>query len=250
MEPQNELWQEPKKEVVIHREIRRLTWRNVGWEFAEAFNIIRGLLYTMRGLTLHPARTIREYLNEGRFQVLNPIRYFILVVGIVLFVASRKGYFERTSEAFKVEVNGEANPEKVHQAEERIAEAYQEYFVKYQNFWSIGSISLTALFTWLFFLKSGYTYLEHLAINTYIFLHTYWIFFIGLLLDIADGIWLIAYFVSYLVMMIVVFKQLTAKRWVSAILRTVAALVITFTLFGVLMASAVVWYALKGPGVN
>jgi hypothetical protein len=245
---QDEVWQQ--QSIIYHqeREIRRLSWKNLSWELAEALNLNRGLAYTMIGLTIRPAATIREYLNEGRYKVMSPARYFLLVVGIVVFVAVQKGFFDKAPESFKIEVNGETDAEKMEvlqKAEERMGQAYQEYFVRYQNFWSIGSISLTALMTWLFFRKSGFNYIEHLAINTFIFLHTYWLFMIAILLNVPDTIWTIIYMLSYFIMMIVVLKKLTGKRWISAIMRTLTTLIITFTLFGGAMAAMVVWYVAK-----
>lgn len=254
---QDEVWQQ--QSIIYHqeREIRRLSWKNLSWELAEALNLNRGLAYTMIGLTIRPAATIREYLNEGRYKVMSPARYFLLVVGIVVFVAVQKGFFEETPAPIKFEIidkpdaseeQKEANAiarQMLLDTEVGMAQAYQDYFVKYQNFWSIGSISLTALMTWLFFRKSGFNYIEHLAINTFIFLHTYWLFMIAILLNVPDTIWTIIYMLSYFIMMIVVLKKLTGKRWISAIMRTLTALIITFTLFGGAMAAMVVWYVAK-----
>ena len=126
----------------------------------------------------------------------------------------------------------------------KVAEAYQNYFVGYQNFWSILSISLTALFTWLFFLKSGFTYIEHLVINAYIFLHTYWLFGIALLANAPDGWIMLLYFGSYIVMMLAVFRGLTGKRWISVFLRLLGANVIAISLFSVLLAGLIIWVVL------
>ena len=216
----------------------------MGEEISEALNINKGLVYTFIGLTLRPAETIREYLQEGRYRVLNPAKYFVLVVGIVLFVASRQGYFDDMSNMINIEINGDVSEEeKVRQVEQELAMAFQEYFVKYQNFWSIGTIALTALFTWLFFIKGGYNYLEHIVLNAYVFLHSYWLFMLALLFDkpIMDYIMPI-YFLYYFILLIVVLKKMTGKRWFSAIMRSIAAMTVAIVLFTVVVAGLTFWY--------
>ena len=98
---QEELWKEGVIPYVQQREIRRLSWNNLGHEVAEAFNLSRGLFYTMVGLTIRPAATIREYLNEGRYRIISPARYFVLVVGLVLFVAVQKGFSRRAQKLLR-----------------------------------------------------------------------------------------------------------------------------------------------------
>jgi hypothetical protein len=241
---ENNVWDEGPIHFEQVREIRRLKWANVGEEVSEALNINKGLVYTVVGLTVRPADTIREYLQEGRYRVLNPAKYFVLVVGIILFVATRQGYFDDMSNIINVQVNGdETEEEQVRKVEQQMGIAFQEYFVKYQNFWSIGTIALTAIFTWLFFIKGGYNYLEHVVINTYVFLHSYWIFLIALLLNKPWMDYIMpVYFLYYFILLIVVLKQLSGKGWFSAILRSVAAMTVAILLFSVVVAGLTIWY--------
>lgn len=121
------------------KQIRRLNWPNLGGEISDALNINKGFVYTWIGLTLRPAETIRAYLQEGRHRVLNPAKYFLLVLGIFLFVASNQGYFDM-QDFVAFEIDDEATQEA-----ERLTDfghAFQTYFVKYFSVWSLAFIAL------------------------------------------------------------------------------------------------------------
>lgn len=100
----------------------------------------------------------------------------MLVLGLFLFVASNRGYFD-TQDFVEFDI-GEEEGEILTD----LGNAFQTYFVKYFSVWSLGFIALISFLTWLFFRKSRYNYIEHLVLNIYTLLHPYWLFLIALLI--------------------------------------------------------------------
>lgn len=237
-------------EVQETKIIKRLTFRSLFADLADVLNLDKGLLYTLQGLTLRPAQTIREYLDDGRHKVTNPIKYFILIVGTTLLIASLNGYFDNTEQlkkgfefGYMSQDGGDEVPKEVKDLEEKIEYFYTNYFVKYQNIWFLFTIVFTSLFTYLFFRKIGYNFIEHNVINAYVFVHTYLFFTIIVVFQLHDGIWSILYTTLYLVMTVIVFKHLFQLSWwkafwksMLAYLASVSILMLFFMIFGIVWA--------------
>lgn len=229
------VWANGPLAIEQRKRIRRLNLANIGVEISDALNINKGFLYTLIGLTLRPAETIREYLQEGRYRVLNPAKYFLLVLGIFLFVASNRGYFELPDLA-QIEIQDEVLEGRNILLE--MGKAYQMYFVKYFSVWSIGFIALTALFTWLFFRKGAYNYLEHVVLQTFVLMHPYWLFTVVLLLgppvvEHGESI----YFLCYFTWLTIVLKKMSGRRWIPALVQTAAALGLTLLIISIIFVS-------------
>lgn len=219
------------------KDIRRLSWANLGGEISDALNINRGFVYTCIGLTLRPAETIRAYLQEGRYRVLNPAKYFFLVLGLLLFVASACGYFD-TQNLVEFEI-GEEEGEILTD----FGNAFQTYFVKYFSVWSLGFSAVTSFLTWLFFRKGRYNYIEHLVLNTYTLLHPYWLFLIALLIgnpvaQHGESI----YFICYCALLTVILKILSGKGWLTVGLRTLTALSVALVLMTIVAFGLILLY--------
>lgn len=252
--PQLQVWAE---DVTVQRTkvIKRLTFRNMGAEIAEAFNLDRGLIYTLKGLTIRPSQTIREYLDTGRDLVMNPVKYFLLLVGSILVLASQNGYFTNNQEFVRgVEEGMKMNSEGGEISEGKqemltaILQAYNDYFVAYQDIWFIVTIGFTSFFTYLFFKKRGYNFIEHNVINAYIFIHTYLIFGLIVLFELNMDFWFYPYFGAYLVMSLVVYKQLFQTSWWTTIWKTILAFMasmIVFYIIAVIGAVIVAFQILK-----
>ena len=56
----------------------------------------RGILFNLKNLTLHPKRTIINYINGKRRYILNPVSYAIITISIYLFLDSVLPRSERT----------------------------------------------------------------------------------------------------------------------------------------------------------
>ena len=61
----------------------RITWRELTHHLPHAiFHVDRGLLHTVKGMTLRPGEVIRGYIDGKRVQHFNPLLFFILLGGI------------------------------------------------------------------------------------------------------------------------------------------------------------------------
>lgn len=236
-------------EVTIPKTIKRLTFRGLLADVADAINLDKGLLYTLKGMTLRPAQTIQEYLDDKRYVVTNPIKFFVLIVGTTLLIASQTGYFDDASaikSGFEYGyTQGDETkeiPEEMKVFEEQLMYYYINYFVKYQNIWFLITILFTSFFTYLFFRKRGFNFVEHNIINTYIFVYTYLFFTIMVVFSLDPNIWTYPYMIIYTLMAIVVYKYLFIVSWWQAIYKTILAFLLSVLVFYLLFAIVgVVW---------
>jgi hypothetical protein len=252
--PQLQVW---TKVVEVQRTkvIKRLTFKNMAYEIADAFNLDKGLVYTLKGLTIRPAQTIREYLDTGRDLVTNPMKYFLLIVGSILLLASQNGYFTNNQDFIRgfqngmTSSDGEPISEKKAKMFEAIVDTYNKYFVSYQNIWFIVTIIFTSFFTYLFFKKRGYNFIEHNVINTYVFVQTYLIFGLIVLFKLDMDVWSAFYFATYLLMSLVVYKQLFQIPWWTTIWKTTLAFIASlFSFYFIIFAAAIIiaYQTIKG----
>ncbi len=126
--------------------------------FSGLLNMDKGLLFNLKHLTLYPKTTILQYINGKRRQVLNPISYAVLTIGLYLFLdeilprgtkpkTATTDFYDMQETAVKV-----------------------GYFLrsKMKFFWLAFAV-YCSVFTKLFFRK--YNFFEHLAINSFILGH-------------------------------------------------------------------------------
>lgn len=229
--------------------IKRLTFRGLLGDIADAFNLDKGLLYTLKGMTIRPAQTIQEYLDDKRYVVTNPIKFFILIVGTTLLIASQTGYFEdmsRIKEGIEYGyTNGDESrevPEEVKALETQIMYYYENYFIKYQNIWFLITIFFTSCFTYLLFRKRGFNFVEHNIINLYVFVYTYLFFTLMIVFNLRADYWSLIYATVYTIMCVVVYKQLFKISWWKSIYKTSIAFVLSLTLFySLFFVAGVIW---------
>ncbi len=247
-DPLLELWTNNQVEVVRHRNIRRLSIPNLAAEVSEAFNINKGFVRTFVGLSYQPAHIIKAYLGLERDLITSPVKYFLLIVGLALYAANATGYFQNLidfDEAIKIEGNvedGEGNEKKIEgeKVMQAFKDAYNNYFIQYQNVWSIITIVTNALFSFLFFRKSGFNFIEHTVINTYVFVHSYVVFFITLFLPGNPGVWATVYTLAYFAYAIWVYHSLFNGKWSRKFIKAILSLALSiFTYFMIIMGGIV-----------
>lgn len=126
--------------------------------FSGLLDMDRGILFNLKNLTLHPKRTIINYINGKRRYILNPVSYAIITISIYLFLDSVLPRSERTKLP-KVDIFEAQNMGRK-----------LGYFIrdKMKFLWLTYAI-YAAFLTKLFFRK--YNYFEHLAINLFILGH-------------------------------------------------------------------------------
>jgi hypothetical protein len=241
-----EVWEKEEVTVVRERTIKRLTFRHLLNEFLNVFNLERGMIFTIKGMSVHPGATIKSYLDTGRDLVASPGRYFLVLVGLSLFVASLTGYFDVDSEFWtnfdegmrNYDNSQELNPE-IQKVNDTFKSLYLEYYIPYQNIWSIVSIIFTTIFSYLFFKDAGFNFVENFVINTYTFTHSFLVFLVMAIFKLNDPVSTSVYLLLYFMYSIWVYKQVFGFNWLNTSLRGIlVSLLSTFfyiVVLGVLM---------------
>lgn len=122
------------------------------------FHVDKGILYTIKELTVHPGKTLKNYLLGKRVNHFKPFGFVIILGTIYGFIAHFFNYYPETDTLPII------NPE-----------SSTEYGIKtielmYKNF-SLAMLALvpfSALSSYIIFRKNGYNYMEHLVIYCYI----------------------------------------------------------------------------------
>lgn len=242
--PDLEVWKTAEIEVAHKRTVSRLSFRRIGNVIAEAFNLDRGFIYTFKELSLRPAQTIRRYLDTDRFTFTNPISYFLVIVGITIFIANQNDFFQSNVAALNsgLEAGMDINPNSQmadgaqrEKATAKVNEAFESYFVPYQNIWSILTIFFTSIFSFLFFRKSKFNFTEHFVINLFIFSHTYIIFLLMVIFKLFNPIWSAGYIAILFVYSFFAYQGLFLQSRGKTIFKTISLFVLSYILFLLVM---------------
>jgi hypothetical protein len=128
---------------------------------ADGLNLERGLLATLRGLTIRPGRTVREYLSGRTRPYTNPVKYLLLFVALSGFATLVLGVMERQAEVFGA-LEGDRPPQ---------LDRYLDLMTRYFNVALVAGVPFMAVFTRLLFRRAGFNIAEHLIFNTYAYGH-------------------------------------------------------------------------------
>lgn len=146
-------------EITEKRTVKRITVKQSLADFLDAFNVERGLIYTVKLLFKKPGSLIRFYLTEGRFKIVNAFRLLIISTALSLILLSFTDSFQ-----LFYDVNGNS--------EERTAEMEQfmnRLFTDWFNLILWLSIPVYALSSFLIFKKyERFNYAEHMVIHSFI----------------------------------------------------------------------------------
>lgn len=154
-------WEIGTTEVTIGRTIRRFSFKTLFTDALDAFMLNRGLLYTIKQLFIAPGESIRGYLGTDRFSLTSPVRYFILLSGIYLFLYFMFGIIE------EIKTINEATTKMIAPEESGFDTSFMDFIYDYLSLLFALALFFYAIFSrWLF--KAGYNYVEHLIINSYI----------------------------------------------------------------------------------
>ena len=144
-------------EITEKRTIKRITLRQSLTDFLDAFNIERGLIYTVKLLMLSPGRLVREYLGVKRYAIVNPFRLLVLTTAISLLLMS----VSDLTEVFREAQQGEnAN---LSQGD------FGRFFFEWYNLMLWIAIPIFALMSFWFNKGESYNYTEHLVLQSFCF---------------------------------------------------------------------------------
>ena len=141
------------------KNIERITFTSILTSIFSGFvDMDKGLLFNLKNLTLHPQKTILQYVKGKRRQILNPVSYAIITISVYLFIDS-------------ILPRGKSiNPSKFDFYGTQEMGMKLGYFIRDKmKFLWLTYTFYCAIFSKLFFRK--YNFFEHLAINCFIVGH-------------------------------------------------------------------------------
>lgn len=150
-----------KDQVVVKQEkvYKRFSFRTIVHQLLDFLLVNKGLLFTIKQLTIAPGTSLRGYLQTDRERFTGAAKYFILTVGLFYFV-----FFHFTHTPY---VEGYVERLETEGADEFLI-YFQLYFLDQLSVWSALAIFLFAWLSRLFYRKQGLYYTEHVIVHTYI----------------------------------------------------------------------------------
>jgi hypothetical protein len=116
------------------------------------FHFDYGILYTLWQLLIRPGHTVREYIQGKRIAHFAPIS---LVVIMATFYGLLYHSFE--IDTFKYSTSEDLDYENVN-----------EWLGHHYSLFTLITIPYYAFFSWLFFIKRGYNFSEHIVLNCFL----------------------------------------------------------------------------------
>lgn len=122
----------------------------------------KGILFTVKELFTNPGQSIRQYIEGKRVRHFKPLSLVLVLAGIYGFLSH---YFQINMLANNIEVTGSGeNFDQVKHAIEKTTEWISQHY----SVLALFQIPIFALGTYLFFIKTGYNFTEHLVINAFL----------------------------------------------------------------------------------
>ncbi|UTW64646.1 DUF3667 domain-containing protein [bacterium SCSIO 12741] len=75
------------------QELRRIDWKYISTEIGSVLHFDKGILYSIRELSIRPGKSIRHFLLHDRHRLVKPI-FFILVCSLIYSVVQQLVHFE------------------------------------------------------------------------------------------------------------------------------------------------------------
>lgn len=147
-------------DVTEVRRVKRITLRNILVSVAEAFNLERGGIFTVKALFKNPGKAAAEYLGAKRYHYTPPFRLLIVTTAIMLFLLRFSDTAAAAGDDF-LKGAGESSE----MAVQKLTEAFSNYFNLI--IWSL--IPIMAFVSYLLNLKKKYNFAEHLVFQTFLF---------------------------------------------------------------------------------
>lgn len=148
-------------EVEEKRTIYRITLKQSVLDFLNAFNVERGLVYTVKMLFKAPGIMINSYLAEWRFRIVNSFRLLVISTAVsllVLYLVGLDDFVAGFSDGFNERATDEGKLS---------YQAFQTLFFDFYNLFLWISIPCYALVSFLFFRRDGFNYAEHIVAQSF-----------------------------------------------------------------------------------
>jgi len=221
--------------------VDKVTFPNLLSELSESvFQVNRGLLFTIKELFIRPGKNIREYLNGKRKNHFKPIAYALALSTIYFLLSQIIG-----GETFLNDLlEGAAQAGKDNKTTSPVIIAFT-WFADNYAITMLLLLPLFALASYLAFEGSGFNYLEHFVLNSYIIGQQAIIYAIismlGLIVDNNDIIAMTSLGFSMLYALIVFWQFFIKPRRISVIFRFLLTYILYFILLFVVF---IIWMSI------
>ncbi|MCB0793853.1 MAG: DUF3667 domain-containing protein [Flavobacteriales bacterium] len=133
--------------------VSTFNWRYLLMELpAGLFAVDKGVVPTVRELFTRPGHMIRDYLGGKRVRYFRPLSLLVLSAGLYGFI----------SVFFELRIPG------LNMGEQTDAKKMIDAINRHYALMELGLLPLMSFSTWLFFLRSGYNFVEHLVVNAFL----------------------------------------------------------------------------------
>lgn len=228
-------------EVTETRIVRRLGWGLLGDAVMGFVAAEKGFLFTMRAFLREPRSAFEDYLGQGRMRYSNPIKLVIFLAALATFLNYQFGAFVDVSEGFAnraAEVGEEAD-----RTAEKLA-ALDQFFRQNYNLMLLATLPVLALVSRLLYWKRAYNWMEHLALNSFIFAFTTVAYLLHLPVFVLFPSAGLVYLLVALFYQTWVYRRVLGPGWPRAVLATL----ISYAAYMVVFVGALaVWIILQTP---
>ncbi|WP_165764610.1 DUF3667 domain-containing protein [Flavobacterium cyanobacteriorum] len=134
-----------------------IDWHYVWHEIQHGiFHVDKGLLFTIKELTLRPGSTIRQFIAGRRVAYFKP-------TAMVIFLATLYGFLYHY---FEVDLMFRLYDE--HSKEAHLSAKVQEWITSHYTLVTLMIVPLYGMVSYLMFRKSRYNFIEHMVLNTFL----------------------------------------------------------------------------------
>lgn len=253
------------------RDGERISLKSILTEIFSVLNFERGILYSLREITLRPRMFVGSYMEGERQKSVNPYRFLFLTTALVVFLSLN---FVFISDRFEVQAttneNGNVNisfgpttedsvplKEMVDGLENKseqesllsFLDRLSSFFNSWLNSLFLLLVPIQAFFSYLFFRKRNWNYAEHFTANAFFFAWANIIFILAMPLMLwKANIVLIVLSVMGIGAMLLTFRVFRTKRWFQSFLAALG--VAMLTAFSTLILISLVLSVTIAPSVN
>lgn len=148
----------------------RISLHDIIHEFLHGIvHVDKGIIYTIRELTIRPGETIRGYFEGKRVKLFKPFGYFFILATLYVFLTHMSGNNVMGMEITTVTESstGEEIPDRLKSLIEVITSIFEKHF----SILMLCSIPIISGITMFFFRAAKLNYGEHILMNSYILGH-------------------------------------------------------------------------------
>lgn len=215
---------------------RRITMRAIFDDiFNQISNVDKGLIYTFFLLFKKPDQVVLDYLAGKTIKYSSPFKYLIFWTAVSALIYIGFGFYDQqvavTANLMQPNDDPKAN---------EFATLYNDLMRQNFQLVSILYIPFFAIFTRLFFKKSGLNYAEHLVANAYFSAQASIVFMPILLLNLSTDL---IFTLSTLIMVLYytyAIRKLFKQNWFAAFFKVVLIYFVSILLFSIVASIALV----------